>query len=76
MNILVLATAVLSINSSMHLINGDLGYLSDTDVANFRTACLARGLTSFETHSTDGNVRQIKCFSQEMTDWEYVDESS
>ncbi len=64
MNSLILA-AVLSVNTSLHLINGDLSYLSDADVAAFRAECATRELTSFEIHTTDGNVRQIRCFSQE-----------
>lgn len=73
MNSLILAAiAIVSTNTSMHLINEDLSYLSDTDVLNFQTACVDSGLTSFETHSTDGKIRQIKCFSHEMHEWVYV----
>jgi hypothetical protein len=76
MNSLILAVAIVSTNTSMHLISKDLGYLSDTDVLNFQTECVDSGLTSFETYSTDGKVRQIKCYSQEMHEWVYVPEPS
>lgn len=70
MNSLILAVAaVLSVNTSLHLIPKDLGYLSDADVAGFRAECHVRGLTSFEVHSTDGKVRQIKCFTHEWNEW-------
>ena len=49
----------------MHLINEDLSYLSDTQVTDFKAECTKRGLTSLTVHSTDGQVRQIKCFLHE-----------
>ncbi len=63
MNGIILA-AVLSINTTLTLINEDLSYLSDADVAAFREECKARELTSFAVHSTDGKVSQIKCYSE------------
>ena len=62
---LLAAVAVLSIESSMNLINEDLSYLSDTQVTDFKAECTKRGLTSLTVHSTDGRVRQIKCFLHE-----------
>jgi hypothetical protein len=54
--------AVLSLNTSMTLMPNDLGYLSDEQVTSFRADCKTRGLTSFEIHTTDGKVRNIKCY--------------
>lgn len=65
MNGLLLA-AVMTVNTTLTLINEDLSYLSDADVAAFRMECKARELTSFAVHSTDGKIHQIKCFSE---DW-------
>jgi len=62
MNGLILA-ALITLNTTMTIIDKDLGNLSEADVAAFLTECKARGLTTTEIFSRDDKVYHMKCWN-------------
>ena len=66
MNGLILA-AVISINTTMTIVNVDFSTLSDAEISNFRAECNSLGLTTVETHATDDKIYSMKCWKTDTT---------
>jgi hypothetical protein len=64
MNGLILA-ALITLNTTMTIIDENLGDLSEADVAAFLVECKARGLTTTEIFSRDDKVYHAKCWNHE-----------
>jgi hypothetical protein len=66
MNSIILA-AVISVNTTMSIINVDFSTLSNAEISDFRADCKVRGLPTMETHARDGKIYSMRCWSNDTT---------